>query len=171
MTALWKGGETMGDIWRAAPEEGLAPNGVPVILSIKQWGEQREVLASRNQLLGLRIEPGEAIEGIVADLGRFSLIALPFPKFADGRSFSKAKMLRDEHGFAGEIRAVGDVLWDQLQLMRRCGFDAFEISHEPTLHALASGKRPFMTDYYQPGLGPESTLSTPRSWARRAIAN
>ena len=166
---LYKEGQPADDIWRQAPDEGLAPNGVPVILSLKQWGEQREVLAGRNQLLGLRIEPGEAIDGIVADLGRFSLIALPFPKFADGRSFSKAKMLRDEHAFAGEIRAVGDVLWDQLQLMMRCGFDAFEIGHEPTLKALASGKRPFMTDYYQPGFGPESKLGT-RSWARRAIA-
>lgn len=170
MTVLYKDGQPADDIWRPAPDEGLAPNGVPVILSLKQWSEQREVLAGRNQLLGLRIEPGEAIDGAVADLGRFSLVALPFPKFADGRSFSKAKMLRDEHAFAGEIRAVGDVLWDQLQLMMRCGFDAFEISHEPTLKALASGKRPFMTDYYQPGFGPESKLSTPRSWARRAIA-
>lgn len=168
---LWKGGETAADMWRLAPDEGLAPNGVPVILSLKQWGEQREVFVGRNQLLGLRIEPGEAIDGIVADLARFSLIVLPFPKFADGRSFSKAKMLRDEHGFAGEVRAVGDVLWDQLQLMMRCGFDAFEISHEPTLKALSSGKKPFMSDYYQPGFGPESKLSTPRSWARRAIAD
>ena len=168
MIALYKNGAPAEDIWRPAPEEGMPPNGVPVVLSIKQWTEQRDVLSARNQLLGLRIEPGEAIEPILPDLGRFALVALPFPKFADGRSFSKAKMLRDEHGFRGEIRAVGDVLWDQLQLMIRCGFDAFEISHEPTLKALTEGKKPFMTDFYQPGMGPETKASTPRSWARQA---
>lgn len=165
---LYRHGTPVEDAWQPAPEEAPAPDGMPVILTLKQWTDQREVLSSRNQLLGLRIEAGEALESIVPDLGRFSLIALPFPKFADGRSFSKAKMLREDHGFGGEIRAVGDVLWDQLQLMVRCGFDAFEISHEPTLRALAEGKKPFMTDYYQPGMGPETKPSTSRSWARRA---
>jgi uncharacterized protein (DUF934 family) len=139
------------------------------VFSVKQWLEQREALKSRNQLFGLRIEPGEALDHVVSDLGRFAMIALPFPKFADGRSFSKAKVLRDEHRFTGEIRAVGEVLWDQLQLMHRCGFDAFEISHEPTLRALESGKKPFMTEFYQPGLGPEGQAAAPRAWARQAI--
>lgn len=169
MTTLYKGGQPAADTWRPAPEDGFAPNGVPVVLTLKQWAEQREALKGRNQPLALRIEPGESLDGIVGDLNRFSMIALPFPKFADGRSFSKAKMLRDEHGFTGEIRAVGDVLWDQLQLMARCGFDAFEISHEPTLKALQSGKRPFMTDFYQPGLSDEARPTTPRSWARQAV--
>ena len=170
MTILYNNGQPADDIWRAAPEEGLAPNGVPSILTLKQWSEQRGALTGRNQPLGIRIEPGEAIDTMIGDLDRFTLVALSFPKFADGRSFSKAKMLREQHGFAGEIRAVGDVLWDQLQLMARCGFDAFEISHEPTLAALARGKKPFMSDFYQPGSGPEAKLSTPRSWARRAVA-
>lgn len=169
MTTLYKHGQPAEDVWRPAPEDGYPPNGVPVVLSLKQWAEQREALKGRNQPLALRIEPGEALDGVVADLGRFAMVALPFPKFADGRSFSKAKMLRDDHGFTGEIRAVGDVLWDQLQLMARCGFDAFEIGHEPTLKALQSGKRPFMTDFYQPGMGPETRPSTPRSWARQAV--
>ena len=170
MTTLFKDGQPADNLWRPAPEEGVAPNGVPVILTLKQWTEQREALKGRNQLLGIRIEPGEALDPILPDLGRFSLIALSFPKFADGRSFSKAKMLRDEHGFSGEIRAVGDILWDQLQLMARCGFDAFEISHEPTLKALAAGKKPFMRDFYQPGMNPETTDGAPRAWARRALS-
>jgi uncharacterized protein (DUF934 family) len=169
LTTLFKDWKPAEDLWRPAPEEGLAPNGVPVVLTVKQWSEQRDRLAGRNQLLGIRVEPGESLDPILPDLGRFSLAVLPFPKFADGRSFSKAKMLRDEHAFEGEIRAVGDVLWDQLQLMARCGFDAFEISHEPTLRALASGKRPVMTDFYQPGLGHETRTGTPRAWARRAV--
>ena len=170
MTTLYRNGQPAEDNWRPAPEEGYAPNGVPAVLTMKQWGEQREALTGRNQMLGIRIEPGEGLDPLLRDLGRFSLVALSFPKFTDGRSFSKAKMLRDEHGFVGEIRAVGDVLWDQLQLMIRCGFDAFEISHEPTLKALASGKKPFMTDFYQPGMGAETKAGATRAWARRSTS-
>jgi uncharacterized protein (DUF934 family) len=166
--ALWKNGKAVDDLWRPMPDDGYVSNGVPTILPLKAWLEQRDALLGREQLLGVRIEPGEALGPVVPDLSRLSVVALSFPKFADGRSFSKATMLREEHGYRGEIRAVGDVLWDQLQLMARCGFDAFEITHEPTLRALEGGKKPFMSDFYQPGYGPEMRVNTPRAWARRA---
>ncbi len=167
--ALYKNGRSVDDPWRPAPDEGLVPSSDPTILPLKAWMEQRDALVGRDQRLGVRIEPGESIDAIVPDLARLALIALSFPKFTDGRSFSKAKMLRDEHGFTGEIRAVGEVLWDQLQLMARCGFDTFQITHEPTLRALERGKKPFMSDFYQPGLTPEARVNTPRAWARRAL--
>lgn len=166
--ALWKNGKAVDDLWRPMPEDGYVSNGVPTILPLKAWLEQRDALMGREQLLGVRVEPGEALDPVVPDLDRLGVVALSFPKFADGRSFSKATMLREEHGYKGEVRAVGDVLWDQLQLMARCGFDAFEITHEPTLRALAGGKKPFMSDFYQPGYGPEMRVNTPRAWARRA---
>ena len=103
------------------------------------------------------------VDAILPDLDRLSLVALSFPKFGDGRAFSKASILRGQHGFKGEIRAVGDVLWDQLQLMRRCGFDAFLIENEPTLKALDSGKTPVMTDFYQPGHGAAEQPADPRA--------
>ena len=166
--ALWKNGKAVDDLWRPMPDDGYVSNGVPTILPLKAWLEQRDALLGREQLLGVRIEPGEALGPVVPDLSRLNVVALSFPKFADGRSFSKATMLREEHGYKGEIRAVGDVLWDQLQLMARCGFDAFEITHEPTLRALEGGKKPFMSDFYQPGYGPEMRVNTPRAWARQA---
>ena len=55
-------------------------------------------------------------------------MALEFPKFGDGRAFSYARLLRERYGFTGEVRAVGEVLYDQLVFMHRCGFDAFEIA-------------------------------------------
>ena len=166
--ALWKNGKAIDDLWRAMPDDGYVSNGVPTILPLKAWLEQRDALRGREQMLGVRIEPGEALDPVVPDLARLSVVALSFPKFADGRSFSKATKLREEHKYKGEVRAVGDVLWDQLQLMARCGFDAFEITHEPTLRALERGKKPFMSDFYQPGQGPEMRVNTPRTWARRA---
>lgn len=173
--ALYKDGAIVDDPWRStmAGDDANPPLAGGVILSLGDWRAFREsARTGENSLYAVRIEPGEDIDAIVPDLSRLSLIALPFPKFADGRSFSKARMLRDTHSFQGEIRAVGDVLWDQLQLMRRCGFDAFEIEHEPTLKALRGGKKPFMSDFYQPGEGPETRDGAPRqrAWARRSLA-
>ncbi len=168
--ALWKNGAFADDPWRTsmAGDDANPPLAGGVILSLGEWQAFRKDEVGDNALLGVRIEPGESIEPILPDLRRLALVALPFPKFSDGRSFSKARMLRETHAFAGELRAVGDVLWDQLQLMARCGFDAFEITNEPTLKALQAGKKPIMTDYYQPGFGPETGEGTPRAWARRA---
>ena len=172
--ALYKNGAFVDDPWRStmAGDDANPPLAGGVILTLAEWRSTREAATEGgNQLLAVRVEPGENIESLVPDLAKLSLIALPFPKFADGRSFSKARMLRDTHGFTGEIRAVGDVLWDQLQLMARCGFDAFEITHEPTLKALRAGKKPVMTGFYQPGEGTETREGAPaaRAWARRSL--
>ncbi|TRD10691.1 DUF934 domain-containing protein [Erythrobacter insulae] len=72
----------------------------------------------------VRIEPGDDARTLLPFLDRLSLIEVNFPSFADGRGYSAARILR-EAGYHGELRAVGDVLIDQLGHMRRCGFDAF----------------------------------------------
>jgi uncharacterized protein (DUF934 family) len=51
-------------------------------------------------------------------------IELSFPKFTDGRAFTQARLLRQRRGFAGDIRATGDVLIDQLVQMYRVGFSS-----------------------------------------------
>ena len=73
----------------------------------------------------VRIEPGDDARELVPHLERLALVEVNFPAFGDGRGYSSARMLR-EAGYEGELRAVGDVLVDQLAYMRRCGFDAFE---------------------------------------------
>ncbi|MEE4537074.1 MAG: DUF934 domain-containing protein [Erythrobacter sp.] len=72
----------------------------------------------------VRIEPGDDARELLPFLDRLALVEVNFPSFADGRGYSAARILR-EAGYAGELRAVGDVLVDQLSHMRRCGFDAF----------------------------------------------
>ena len=72
----------------------------------------------------VRIEPGDDAREILPYLDRLALVEVNFPSFADGRGYSAARILR-EAGYTGELRAVGDVLIDQLSHMRRCGFDAF----------------------------------------------
>ena len=76
---------------------------------------------------GIWLDTNEQVEEIPDDLEHFQVIALNFPKFTDGRHYSSARLLRERYGYKGEIRAIGDVLRDQLFYMRRCGFDAFAI--------------------------------------------
>ena len=117
--------------------------------------------------LGLHLDAGERIDDIAADLARFSLIALAFPKFSDGRAFSTARLLREKHGYSGELRAVGNVLSDQIPFMRRVGFDAFEVTHAPTRRALSQGRIAEVTLHYQPADAPEPPAGT-RPWLRRS---
>jgi phosphoadenosine phosphosulfate reductase len=162
---IWRGTAFYTDGWtKPADNEPLLD--VPVVLSKTGWLAERDRLAGRNAPLGLQIEPGEAIDDLAADLPRFALIALSFPKFADGRAFSLARLLREKYGFAGELRAVGAVLSDQIPYMRRVGFDAFAVTHAPTRRALAEGRIPEVTLYYQPATADEPPAGT-RPWLRR----
>lgn len=104
------------------------PAGVPVIVSLDQWQAHREVLVAAGQPLGLRLKSDQPPRLVAGDLARFSVIALEFPKYRDGRAYTHARMLRERLGFTGEIRAVGDVLQEQLHFMQRCGFDAFDVA-------------------------------------------
>ncbi len=146
---IWRAGAFHADAWKAA-NEGELPDG-PIVVSKTRWLAERDALMARKAPLGLRLEPGEAIDEVAADLGRFGLIALSFPKFSDGRAFSAARLLREKHRFAGELRAVGNVLGDQIPFMRRVGFDSYEVSHVPTRKALAEGRIAEVTLAYQPG--------------------
>ncbi|THD37008.1 MAG: DUF934 domain-containing protein [Sphingomonas sp.] len=72
----------------------------------------------------VRLEAGEDPRALLPHLGQLALIEIDFPRFRDGRGYSSARVLR-EAGYTGELRAAGDVLVDQIDHMRRCGFDSF----------------------------------------------
>lgn len=115
------------DPWVRVADDAPLPEDRPAIVGLKRWLAERDSLAALNRPLGLALEPDDPLDDAVRDLGRFDLVALSFPKFGDGRAFSKARLLRLRHGFKGELRAVGDVFKDQLLFMARCGFDSFEL--------------------------------------------
>jgi uncharacterized protein (DUF934 family) len=96
-------------------------------ISHARWLKEREALAALPVALGLRVPNDVAPQELAPDLARFALIVLHFPKFTDGRAYSQARLLRGRFAFAGEIRADGEVLRDQLLFMRRCGFDAWSV--------------------------------------------
>ena len=109
----------------AATPEAL-PGG-PVIVPLSLWLEHHPALRARAAPLGVWLASEEAAESLCDTIGALALIAIHFPVFSDGRGYSNARILRERLGWHGELRAIGDVLRDQLFLMRRCGFDSFEI--------------------------------------------
>ena len=163
---VWSDGAFRHDAWVRTGDDAPLPE-APAIISKKRWLAEREALASRNAPLGLLIAAGEGVDDIAADLTRFAVIALDYPKFSDGRAFSTARLLREKHRFAGELRAVGNVLSDQVPYMRRVGFDTFEVTHAPTRRALAEGRIAEVTLYYQPAGITEAPAGT-RPWLRRS---
>ncbi|MFN2098557.1 DUF934 domain-containing protein [Altererythrobacter sp. MF3-039] len=84
-----------------------------------------DAFLEQSNAAAVRIEPGDDARELIPHLDRLRLIEVNFPAFGDGRGYSAARVLR-EAGYEGEMRAVGDVLVDQIAYMKRCGFDAFD---------------------------------------------
>jgi uncharacterized protein (DUF934 family) len=127
MPRLIKDGAIVEDGWVHLADDAIAPDGADVIVSLKRWKDERETLSSRNGGLGVRLAGADSPAAIKDDLARLGVIALEFGTFKDGRAFSHARLLRERYGYRGELRAVGDVLRDQLFFMRRCGIDSYEL--------------------------------------------
>ncbi len=121
---LLRAGRFVADDWHLLADDEAMPERGSVILPFARLMAGDVAFSGR---LGVHLEPGQRIEELSSRLERLELVALSFPSFADGRAFSTARILRERYGFAGEIRAVGDVQIDRYQFMRQCGFDAFEI--------------------------------------------
>jgi uncharacterized protein (DUF934 family) len=98
----------------------------PTLVPLTLWMARRDELKARNDV-GVWLGPTDDPALLADDLGRLPLIAVHFPKFADGRGYSTARLLRERYGYRGELRAVGDVGRDQLFYLVRVGFDAFLI--------------------------------------------
>ncbi len=165
---LWKNGRFIEDDWTIVADGEPLPGDGKAIVGLKRWREERATLTERVAPLGLLIEPGNDWADVVADLSRFPVIALTIPKFADGRAFSIARLLRERDGYQGEIRAAGVYIIDQVPLMKRVGIDAFLTDDPVLVAALSAGAWPEMTHYLQPALdrGTEIPAGT-RPWARR----
>lgn len=127
---LIKHGVTTEDPWLRLADDEALPAAGPVIVSLERWRLERDALAALAAPVGVRLASHQPAAEIAADLERLQLIALVFPTFRDGRPYSTARLLRERHGFKGELRAVGNVLRDQFLFMSRCGFDAFEVADD-----------------------------------------
>ena len=135
--------------YRFRDDEPVADPGV----TVDSFGEQTNAAA-------VRLEPGDDARDLLPYLDRLQLVEVNFPTFGDGRGYSSARILR-EAGYTGELRAVGEVLVDQIAYMRRCGFDAFAPEH-PLDPADAEAAWNRYADVYQPTTDGRSPI-----WALR----
>ena len=122
---------------RVADEEALPASG-GVLVSLARFEAEKSELLARDGELGVWLESGETPAAIADDLSGLALVALDFPVFSDGRAFSSARLLRERFGYKGEIRAIGDVLCEQVPFMLRSGFDTFEMASENALEEFAA---------------------------------
>lgn len=141
------------DEWQHAngePGDAL-PDG-KIIVSLARWKADKDSLMRRkNSGLGIWLEPDERADDIAEDIEHFQVIAVNFPVFRDGRGFSTARLLRERFGYAGELRAVGDVLRDQIFYMHRCGFDAFEVRADRDINDALKAFDEFSVKYQPAG--------------------
>ena len=116
--------------WLAVAEDGLVPDfpqQADLIAPLALLKARGAELFERPGRTGVVIEPDEDPAALADFLERIALVAVRFPKFGDGRGYSTARLLRERYGYRGEVRAVGDVLRDQLLFMKRSGFDSFSL--------------------------------------------
>lgn len=152
---LWTPEGFRDDAWRRVGEAGALVGAGRFIMPLPLFLELDEATrAALRGRLGAELQPGEPLEAIAGHLGELALVALAFPAFNDGRSFSKAELLRGRHGFTGALRATGQVLMDQLPHMLRVGFDQFEITHPVLIARLERGDAGGIPLYYQAAAKP-----------------
>jgi uncharacterized protein (DUF934 family) len=170
MTDVFRNGRFEPDSWRLLADDEPIPAQGGVILPKARFLAEAGGLAASNAAIGLALEPSDSLDDLGDHLDRAALVTVKFPKFGDGRAFSLARLLRERHGYAGEIRATGDVLIDLIPFMGRVGIDAYVVVHEPTRAALAAGRVPLVPYFYQPASDgarkPEAAAGRP--WLRRA---
>ena len=172
----------------AAMDKNLFKDGAFIADPFRPWAEGDDpatvrnthipaavFLANRDAVLanphpnGLQIAPASKVEDLAADLSHFASVAISFPGFTDGRGYSNARLVVERYKFGGEVRAVGDVLMDQITLMQRCGINAFVVIHPATRTALETGHLTTVNLFYQPVGTTEVPVGT-RPFLRKAVS-
>lgn len=143
MTSIIKNRAVVNDDWTVVrpAEDGALPavDALPegkVLVPLALWQNAREALiaAKGRETLGVWLAPDSEPADIASDFDQIALIGVDFPVFRDGRGYSIARLLRERYGYQGELRAIGDVLRDQLHYLARCGFDAFAVRADKDIH-------------------------------------
>ncbi len=147
MQKMLSHGAVAEDSWTVLQQPVEAIPAGDILVPLIYWLEHRAELSAQAGQVGVWLDSDEEVEALVNDLGELPLIALNFPKFVDGRSFSSARLLRDRYDYQGDIRAIGNVIQDQLYMLQRCGFTQFSLAPEVDLQAAAKSLSDFSDGY------------------------
>lgn len=150
MQRIIKNNQVVDETWHLLPKDVTLDelsNCDDYIVPLQLWRDHAHALKARDGGLGVWLDSDEEAEEIGEDADQFQVIALNFPAFTDGRSYSNARLLRDRYQFKGELRAIGDVLRDQLFYMARCGFDAFAVRADKDPYEALESLKDFSVTY------------------------
>ena len=153
MAEILKNGQVHSDDWqvlRPEAETDLATVNVPAgpwLVPFALWQAQHDTLQARNDI-GVWLSPNDDLTEVAKHFGQWPLVAIDFPKFTDGRGYSIAWRVRNHYQYAGELRAIGNVLVDQLFFMLRVGFDTLALDPKVVLTTAERNLAPF-PDVYQ----------------------
>lgn len=147
MQKLIKNAEIIDNTWQVLDKdfEDATPEDKSFV-PLKYLLKNTELL-ERAESIGVWLDSDEEPAPLEPLLGKIKHIAINFPKFADGRGYSYARILRDKYKYEGELRAIGDVLHDQLFYMKRCGFDVFAVREDKDISAAIKGLDDFSNAY------------------------
>ncbi len=164
---LVSNGQIIADRFVRVPDDAPVPDEGAVLISAARFLDDHEHFAARLGPTGVVWPNDRKITELAPHLDRLALVALVFPKFSDGRAYSQARMLRERHGYTGELRATGDVLRDQFLFLVRAGFDTFETRKESDAHAFAKAVARYSVFYQATGVALPSAgqlrLARPRT--------
>ncbi len=135
----------------AIPTEGA------ISVTLARFREELASLSTRSAKTGIRLDGDDNVREAADLIKAADFVAMEFPRYADGRCYSQARILRDQMGYTGELRAVGDVLRDQVFYLRRCGFDTLEIREDQRIEDALAALNDF-TVTYQPAADVDQPL-------------
>lgn len=141
-----KDGCIVDDAWTLVADGEALPEGGHAIVSLARWNAERQALLAAGVPVGVVLRSSEQ-PGAIEDLGRAALVAIDFPSFTDGRGYTSARLLRTRLGYEGEVRAIGDVLRDQLFFMKRCGIDSYAVKPGKDIEGALAAFRDFSVTY------------------------
>jgi uncharacterized protein (DUF934 family) len=165
MTRIWNESGFQGDDpWVIETDDMKAGSNEKPLLPLASFIERAEAGETG---LGVLIQPADNVKALAPHLDRLALVGVNFPAFNDGRAFSHASLLRERLGYQGELRAVGDVLIDQIPLMLRVGITSFAVTNGTAIRRLEEGRLPGIDNHYQPTA---RKADDPKSYSWRRVS-
>ena len=155
---LVKDATTGDDPFVHLADDAEIPGDGAILVSSARFLEDAEALSQRKGRTGVIWPNNRDVDDLVPYLDRLAVVGLMFPTFRDGRAYSQARLLRERHGFKGELRATGQVLRDQFLFMLRAGFNAFEVKKPADAEAFANTVKRYSVFYQPTGDGRMSAL-------------
>ena len=156
---LVKQGRITTDLFVHVADGAELPGDGAILIPVARFLEDPEALLKRTGKVGVIWPNNRDLDDLVPYLGRLAAVALVFPSFRDGRAYSQARLLRERHGFDGELRATGQVLRDQFVFMSRAGFDAFEVKKDADADAFTATMKRYSVFYQPTGDGRVTALN------------